>query len=88
MLGNVFAVRQADDGVDTVLLRDLWIGLYRVDDGCRISESGGLEKNGVEFFTLCCELSESPDEVPANGAANTAIVHGDQIFRRVEGFGH
>ncbi len=88
MLRNVFAVGEADDGVDAVVFGYFGVCLDGVDDGCGIGEASGFEEDGVEFFALGCELSEGADEVSTDGAAYAAVVHGDEIFGCVEGFGH
>ena len=84
----MLTVSQADDTINTVGVAHLGVGLNSVHDGGWIGKSGSFEEDGIKFFAAGGKLTEGADEVTADGAADAAIVHGDEIFGSIERFGH
>mmetsp|Transcript_21345 Transcript_21345/g.61222 ORF Transcript_21345/g.61222 Transcript_21345/m.61222 type:complete len:277 (+) Transcript_21345:718-1548(+) len=86
MLVEVLAVSKADDGIDAVIVRHFGIRLDRVNDGRRVSEASGFEKDGIELLATLGKLAKRTDEISANGTTDTSVVHGDQVLGGIEAF--
>ena len=84
----MLTVGQADDTINAVGIAHLGVSLDSVHDGGRIGEAGSFEEDGIEVLATGGELAEGADEVTADGAADAAVVHGDEIFGSIERFGH
>mmetsp|Transcript_4057 Transcript_4057/g.9193 ORF Transcript_4057/g.9193 Transcript_4057/m.9193 type:complete len:365 (+) Transcript_4057:145-1239(+) len=86
--GKVLGVRQADDAVQEVVLAHLGIRLQGVHDRRRIREPGRFQEDRVEVLPALGELPEGSHQIPAHRAADTAVVHRDEVLGGVQGFGH
>ena len=87
VLVDVFAVRKTNNGINPIIVRHLWVGLDRVDNGRGVGEASGFQKDGIELLAALGKLTKRADEISTDGTAHTSVVHGDQVLGRIEGFG-
>ena len=86
MLVEVLAVGKADDGIDAIIVGHLGIRLNRVNDGRRVSEASGFQKDGIELLATLGKLAQRTDEISTNGTTDTSVVHGDQVLGGIHAF--
>ena len=77
---DVLGVRQAQDGVDAVGVRDLGVDEERERDGRGVGEAGGLDDDVVEILRAVLEREQRAHQVAAHGAAHAPVVHGDDVL--------
>jgi len=80
VLEDVFGVDDGDDGVEAEVGLHLVVGEERLRDGAGIGEAGGLDEDAVEGLLALHEAAEDADEIAANGAADAAVVHLEELF--------
>ena len=80
VLEDMFGVDDGDDGIEAEVGLHLVVGEKRLRDGAGIREAGGLDENAVELVLALHETAEDADEIAADGAADTAVVHLEELF--------
>ena len=80
MWPDVLGIREAEDGVDAVVVRDLGVDKEGERDGRRVREARGFDDNVVELLGFVLEGEQRSDQVAADGAADASVVHGDDVF--------
>lgn len=84
----MLTVGQADNTINAVVITHLGISLDGVDNWCGVGQSGSFEQDGIEILATGGKLAKGADKVTTDGAADTSVVHGDEIFGSIERFGH
>ena len=81
---RMLSVDDGNDGVERVVCGDVVVDEERLRDRCRVGEPGGLDDDAVERLGLCLaaptQLDKDTHQVTANGAADAAVVHLDNLF--------
>ena len=84
VLLNVLGVNQRDDAVEAEVLLDLVVDEEGLRDWCRIGHAGRLDDDTVELERArglaLGELLEDDDQVLADGAADAAVHHLDNLL--------
>ena len=84
---GVHGIHDRDDRIERVIRRDVVVDEKRLRDRCRIGQPGGLDDDAVEGLgpglSALPQLAEDAHQVAANGAADAAVVHLDDLFVRV-----
>ena len=84
LLRRMLGVDDGNDGVQRIVCGDLVLDEERLRDRCRVGEPGGLDDDAIERLGLCLaaptELAKNTHQVTANGAADAAVVHLDDLF--------
>ena len=78
--GDVLGVDEGDDAVEAEALLDLVVAEEGLRDGARIGEAGGLDQHVVELVPALHQLTEDPDEVAPDGAAEAPVVHLEDLL--------
>ena len=76
----MLGVREAEDGVDAVVVRDLGVDKEGKRDGRRVREARGFDDDVVELLGFVLEGEQRSDQVAADGAADASVVHGDDVL--------
>ena len=89
LLGGVLGVHQGDDGVQQVLLGHLVVHEEGLGHGTGVGQAGGFDHHALEVeFALALflrQVGQRGAQVVADGAADAAIAHLDDVFG---GVGH
>ena len=80
VLEDMFGVDDGDDSVEAEVGLHFVVGEKRLRDGTGIGEAGGLDENAVELVLALHETAEDADEIAADGAADAAVVHLEELF--------
>jgi hypothetical protein len=80
MLGNVFRVDDSHNRVEPEALLDFVIREKRLGHRRRIRDACRLDQNAVELVLAFEQAAENADKIPADAAADAAVVHLEQLF--------
>ncbi len=77
---DMFGIDQCDNAVQTVFLFDFLVREKGLGHGTGIGQAGGFDQHVIEFVFPFVEAAENADQVAADGATDTAIVHFKNFF--------
>ena len=84
LLGRVFGVYQGQDGVQQVGLGHLIVHEKGLRHGAGVGQAGGFDDDAVKvqfaFALFLCQVLQGGAQVFADGAADAAITHLDDLF--------
>ena len=76
----MLGVHQGHDAVEAEALLDLFVAEEGLRHRSGIGEARRLNENVVEAVPALEQLTENPDEIATNGAANAPVVHLEDFF--------
>src|SRR5690606_8799801 len=84
LLLAVTGVDDGDDRVEQIVVGDVVVDEEGLRDRPRIGHAGGLDDDPLETdlaaIAALAQVAEDPDQVTANGAADAAVVHLDDLL--------
>jgi hypothetical protein len=81
---EMLGIDHGHDGVELGLAADIFVHEEGLRDRRRIGEPGGLDQDPVEATLAPHQPGEDADEIAADGAADAAVVHLENLFVRVD----
>ena len=88
VLAHVLRVDEGHHRVDAVVGLDRRDAVEREDDGRRVRHARGLQHDGLELLAPREQVLEGRLEVPADRAAQAAVVHDDHVLRLLDVLPH
>ena len=80
MLGDVPGVDDGDNAVEAIGVADFGVAEERLRHGAGVGQAGGLDEHAVEAVLALEEPAEDAEQVAAHGAAEAAVVHGEDLL--------